>query len=197
MENKKKLKNNLYIAVGIAVVICFLYFSLLSMVNKKQRGDLLTATTRLKSLEMAQANFSTFEKLLRDTKDEREKLDTFMVEKKTIASFIENLEMLAKHAGVEITKTLSIEKNTQRSKESLLKFNLRAKGSFKDIYYFSLLLESMPYKIRIRKMAMGTSGATVSSVTSGTLAISKTKKETNTELWNGEYNFELLSYLNE
>jgi hypothetical protein len=179
MIEHKKIKNNLFIAIGLIMMLGVLYFYLFNIVAGKRDGELYSSISKLREFESAQANFSTYDKFLRDTNTERLKLDALVVEKNTLAGFIEEIEMLAKHANVEITKSLSVEKNPQKPKESMIRFNIRSKGKFSDAYYFSLLVENLPYKIRIKKMALATSGSAPQ------------------EIWTGEINFELLSYINE
>ncbi|HBM46210.1 MAG: hypothetical protein UT05_C0003G0016 [Parcubacteria group bacterium GW2011_GWF2_38_76] len=199
IENNKKIKNSLYIVLVIVLVAVFFYLYLLKIVKNKQNGELLFAIYKLQEMELAQQNFLTNDKLLRETKVEREKLDSFVINKKTISNLIEEIETLGKHANVELNKTLSVEKNTQRPKESLLKFSIRVKGGFKDVYYFALLIENIPYKIRVKRMSLATSVSGVSSAISGIVDVSgnKTKSTQKEETWTGDINFELLSYINE
>lgn len=191
MTRDKKIKNNLFIAIGLIAMLGVLYFYLFNIITGKRDGDLYSAISKLRELESAQSNFSTYDKFLRDTQIDRLKLDALVVEKNTLAGFIEEIEMLAKHANVEITKSLSVEKNPQKPKESMIRFNLRSKGTFRDAYYFSLLVENIPYKIRIKKMALATSGLMPQALEL------KDKKSQPQEIWTGEINFELLSYINE
>lgn len=199
MEINKKLKNNLYIVLGAVFIAFFSYLYLFNLVRNKQGGDFLAAISNLKELETSQSNYSIYDKVLRETKEDREKLDSFVIGKNSVADLIEELEIMGKHANVEINKTLSVEKNPQKAKESIIKFNMRARGSLKDVYYFTFLVENMPYKLRIRRLAMATSNVGASAASLGVVSssVSNTKAVSVGEIWSSEINFELLSYINE
>ncbi|MEI6296789.1 MAG: hypothetical protein WCO84_04055 [bacterium] len=195
-NKKTKLYNNLKIAIAINILVLLLYFGLFYLVKSKNDSELAVSISNLNNLQSIQDSYSGYHTALTETVGEREKLNSLMVNKRTAAVFIEDLEKLAKHSGVEVTKTVSVEKQVPQANENMLVFNVRAKGSLRDVFYFTLLEESMPYKTRFKKIVLSSGDI---STNSDLLSIAggKGTSQTKESPWVGEASFELLSYINE
>jgi len=114
---KQKLKKKLYIVIVALAVTVIFYFYLFSVVREKQNTGLNSAISDLGRLESKQSNFSLNSRILDETTAERARLNSFILDKKTVADFIQQIEDLGKHANVEITKSLSVEKNRRSQKK--------------------------------------------------------------------------------
>ena len=193
----KRTRNNFLIAVSVNILLLFLFFILFYFSGDIGNNEMMQSITSLREIESMQNNFSIYSTAIKETEKERELLDTFIIGKKDVAGFIEKLEQMAEHSGVSITKSVSVEKQTPQSKENLLKFSVRVRGSSSDVFYFLSLLENMPYKIRFRTLSMGMSdegaGSDLLQVSSG----AKNKLSSKSPVWAGETTFEVLSFINE
>lgn len=92
-------------------------------------------------------------KLLEETKEKRELVSKTFLNSDGAVSFIEEMERLAKNNNVSINiDSITIDKNFSNNKE---KINLRIKadGSWKNLYKFFGLLESLSYNIDISRIS--------------------------------------------
>ena len=89
------------------------------------------------------------------------------------------------------------------TKESYLKFDMKAKGNFSDIFYFLGMVENLPYKIRIKRLGIGAGESEVISdaFAAPIVTSSNGKKDVGTikekTVWTGDISFDILSYINE
>lgn len=131
---------------------------------------------KLVSLQSSTKRAGTLARTVKDTKEERDRLGFYFITKETTQDFIEELESMATVAGVSLTlNSLAINKDGKQPPSSYLKFNIRADGSFRNVYHFLALLESLPYKIKI-------SAARVAKLD---------------QSWFGEISFDLISYIDQ
>lgn len=203
-SRKRKLNIILISAAASAVLLAGLYFYLLYVVRSNQNEILQKSMLNLSELENIQSNYSLYNKALEETQEERKDLDSFIVNKKSAADFISDIEKFAEHAGVQITKSVTLEKASPQAKDSFLHFSVRAKGDIDDVFYFMLLEENMPYKLRFKKFAIAMSDAGGNSSLASVPVQTKTSKGKTVVAapipkpeWTGEADFELLSYINE
>ncbi len=195
-KHEEKLKNVLFWALLFNALLVLGYYYFLNNIRGKQNVEFEKIVGQIKEMEIIQANHSIYKKVINETKAEREKVNFYVLNKNSVANFIEDLEMFAKHAGIELSKSVSVEKQVPQVRENMLKFSLRAKGKQKDVYYFMSILENIPYKLRFKKLAIATSD--MGSVNSSQLPLfSGGTPSEKGDVWVGEANFEILSYINE
>lgn len=193
-EIDKRVRNIFFIAIGVSIIALSVFLSFLYFAGKVGNLEMEKSVVSLRELEDMQSNFSFYNRAIKETIEERDILDSFIVNKKTAAKLIGDIEALAMKADVSITKTVSVEKNTTQPKENVLSFNIRARGGVGDVFYFLTLIENLPYKLRFKSLAVGMSNE---DARSSLISISSGQKTTNTSIWAGEVAFEVLSYINE
>lgn len=93
------------------------------------------------------------ERTLKDTEKERSNLSTYFVTKRNAVTFIEQIEQTGKSAGVDLSVN-SVSDDAKGGETTQLTFS--AAGAFPDIYRLTALIESMPYKVTIKKVDMQT-----------------------------------------
>ena len=101
-------------------------------------------------------------KLLKETQAKRETLNAFFVASDGVVGFIESVESLGNRAGVAVEITgVSIEAfPTPRRGSELLRLSVRADGDFKSVFYFFMLLESLPAPLEFERVSLeGSEGA--------------------------------------
>jgi len=199
-ERDRNIKIKFFSSLVLFILLVFSYCLFLYNVRDNQNTLLIKTISDLRDMENIQANYSLYKRLLKDSEIERNKVNSIIVNKNSVADFIANLEKLAKTSEVEMTKTVSVEKERATAKESYLKVSLRARGELAQVYYFMNLIENLPYKIRIRKMILASSlvGSRTNSVS--VPSITKDKNENiikQKEIWVAEIIFELMSFINE
>lgn len=88
-----------------------------------------------------------------ETKDDRAKLESYFVRADNIDAFIEFLKSLGKDAGIDITLS-----GLTETKGSSLTIDLRAQGTFENLFYFMKLAENVPYRINLKRVSLVSSG---------------------------------------
>lgn len=91
--------------------------------------------------------FRNLSGVVEDIDVNREKLISFFVDNDKIVDFLETIESLGEISGAEVkVKTINeIKKNEQIPAQ--LRLNVTADGSWNNVYYFMVLLESLPLKL--------------------------------------------------
>lgn len=199
-ERDRKIKINFFSSLVLFILLVFSYCLFLYNVRDNQNTLLIKTISDLRDMENIQANYSLYKRLLKDSETERNKVNSIIVNKNSVADFIANLEKLAKTSDVEMTKTVSVEKERATAKESYLKVSLRARGELARVYYFMNLIENLPYKTRIRKMILASSNTGSRPNSVSVPLITKDKNENilkQKEVWVAEIIFELMSFINE
>lgn len=202
MIYSQKVKKNFIIAVALNLFLAFILSYAFFVVLRPKQLVFNQSQLDLQDVNVIQLNYSTFKKSIDDTKPEQDKLKSVIVNKKSLPALIEKIEGLAASSGVELTKNITVEKSVT-TKENYLKFEMKVKGKFSDVFYFLGMQENLPYKIRIKRLGIGAGESEVISDAFATPIASSvnggkingiTKGET---VWAGDISFDLLSYINE
>lgn len=82
--------------------------------------------------------------VLRRTETERSQIGDHLVQRDNFVNIIEQIEMIAVASNVELTKQL-------REQSDQVFFQLTVKGSFDGVMYFLRLIETIPYRIDVRR----------------------------------------------
>jgi hypothetical protein len=148
--NSKKSKSHFVIFFLLNIALFCAYGYLFFVVDSKNK-----ATTLLYSASHQAASdkekIRGLERTLKDTEEDRNKLSEYFVTKTSAVAFIERIENLGKSAGVE----LSVNSVSDAAKNSgVLQLDFSATGSFSNMYRLMALVESMPYKVTLKKASM-------------------------------------------
>lgn len=90
---------------------------------------------------------------VRDTSEDRARLDTYFMNEKTVAAFLGQVEALGAELGLEV-RTVSL-----GAGEAALRVAIHAEGRFSSFARFVAAFEKMPFKLRIDHAALNTHAA--------------------------------------
>jgi hypothetical protein len=146
MKNNK-IQRLLVIFFLINVILFGIYGHLLySMQTKnKETAALYTASHEEDS---DKEKIRELSRVLEDTKKERDNLSEYFVANTNAVTFIEQIEKVGKTAGVELT-VLSVSDETKEN--GVVELGFSAIGGFTHLYHLIAIVESMPYKVVIKK----------------------------------------------
>lgn len=145
--NNKQIKKILAVFFCIDMGLLAVYGYLFFVVNAKNKETTILYTAsheQTSDKEKIQALF----RVLRDTEEDREKLSKYFITKMGAVTFIEQIEKIGKNAGVQLSV------NTVSDEESgggAIQISFGANGSFAHMQHLIALVESMPYKVTIKK----------------------------------------------
>lgn len=95
----------------------------------------------------------TLENIARDTKEDRTKLDSFFITEDDIVVFLENIESLEGDTGANISvESISKKQVEESSIIEKLDLNITVNGTWRSVYHFLVLLESLPYHVVFSKV---------------------------------------------
>ncbi len=157
MKNKK-IKNLLavFFLADIALLGAYGYLFFAAESKNKETAALYGASNERNS---SKEKIQGLLRALEDTEKEREKLSEYFAAKTSAVAFIEQIEKLGKNAGVDLSVS-SVSDGAKGGGAIELAFS--ATGSFSDMYRLIALIESIPYKVMLKKVdiqRMNDSGA--------------------------------------
>ncbi len=103
--------------------------------------------------EQKDSRLSSLRKIVADTKEVREKLQTFLLSPDQTVGFIESIETLGKNSGLTI-KTSDVSTLPTADSFPLLQLKVETSGSWENTVYFLKRLEDQPYNIQIKDMSL-------------------------------------------
>lgn len=144
------------IFLGTSAVIALLSLVslgvLLHLVYKKESA-LGVLETELMQVRAEENSAASMQHLLVDTREERQKLDSYFIAEDDVVSFIESVEGLADTVGVAISvNSVGVEETTDAERFEYVRVNAAAEGSFKNLYWLLSLIEHMPMKLEVRQV---------------------------------------------
>jgi hypothetical protein len=142
MSNDTNTKKILFtVAVLELVLLCVYGFFAL-----KVRAENEIVRNALSELALEQQKYNKahdLKDLLEDISEERAELNQFFISKKSIVTFIQELESLGEIALVNLTiKNVAV--NMSESGDEFLEVTLSIDGTWGQVFYFGQLLERMP-----------------------------------------------------
>ncbi|MAZ67215.1 hypothetical protein CL652_00385 [bacterium] len=150
------MKNTLFIVlVTVGVVSMVISTMAYTWVFAKVRNTIaqvsLTAEeTQLLATKNAQTQ--TLRRIVRDTQQEREELDTYFVTGNGIVRFLEDIEALAKNSGAKVSVE-TVGEGSAIDKDGLVRplmVDLKLDGTLQEIFYALSLIETFPKAIVVR-----------------------------------------------
>jgi hypothetical protein len=173
--NDKKTQKLLLILffANMALLGAYGYLSF-SVKEKNKQTTLLYFATR--QAESSTEEIRKFERTMKETEIERGKLSSYFVPETNPIAFIEQMEKIAKSTGVDLS-IRSVFGDTKNDESVSLDFF--ATGNFSNLYRLVALVESVPYKVGIKKAI---------------LQKSVIDQETGQMLWSGDFTITLESF---
>lgn len=92
-------------------------------------------------------NLSNLQRTIKETKDQRKVLESYIVDEEQIDKFIGWLEEMGAPVGVKVV----VNSVSRVGEGSMLSVDITSSGSFNEVLNFSSLLENSSYKINIEK----------------------------------------------
>lgn len=103
--------------------------------------------------EKSEVSTIAMKRLFNDTKEVREKLDSYFLGSGNVVSFIESIENISSITGTKISvNSVSVEQATQGKQFEYVILNASASGSFSSLYWLLSIIEEMPLKIEVTKV---------------------------------------------
>lgn len=89
---------------------------------------------------------------LRETLPERDRLNSYFMDERSVAEFLSSVEQIGRDIGVKV-ETTSLGVNS-----GVLQVSVTIDGGFSGITHFVSLFEKMPYKLRIDRATLNAGG---------------------------------------
>jgi len=207
--------------VFLAVLFAYGYFFL---AVKAENQNISRLSNDIALEEKKQTETELIKTNLSHTEDERTKLNSYFVTSDHVVDFLNYLETLGTNSqtAVEITTVnLADSKDAKpaatgasapaapanaeqdqtaaapapaQPKQQNLSVELKASGTFASVYQFLLLLENVPYDVRIDKVSMK-KGVDQTASTGGSPAAIAAAVANGKNLWQGDFIVTLLSFI--
>jgi len=180
--NSKNREKGINFTLSVVTAICVsagvLYgFILYKIYDEKGQAEkmLVTLSSELKR-EQSLQNISS---MLKEISAERAKIESYFVDIKGSAGFLEKLQDFGEKAKVSISLD-----NVDIEDKSALRIDFSANGTFGEVYRLLQILETTPYAIEVR------------SVNLNKVNISAQGGNKSGNLWSGSFSIRLLSFIN-
>ncbi len=122
---------------------------------------------------------NTLKMSIKNTKEDRKKVDAYFVKRDDIPDFTRKIESLGGMSGTDLTIT------ALRSQGDVLSFDLSSEGSFKNTLQLISLIESLPFKVDITKAYIDVVEVEIPKEDGGGI------KST----WKGNYSIDLIGFI--
>lgn len=144
IKNNKKTKIILIVVLVLNLVLIGLYAYSFFRVKIKNEKIVVASQDLEKQLDK-EGEIGNIEKIIKDTKKERKKLNAYFVTRDDIVGFTQKIESLGRISNTQLTIT------DLKTQDDTLSFRLSSKGKFADIVYLISLIENLPFKLSINK----------------------------------------------
>lgn len=149
--NTKKM---LIIASIVTLVILSVYIAFFLYVGSKNKS-ISILSNEVDFVVQKEIRLRSIQSLIKNTEEERKKLNLYFVKQDTIVDFIETIEELAVFSGVTI-EIASVSVDDIGGDESevgeLLRLNFEVIGTWQDLFYLLAFIESLPFEITLNQV---------------------------------------------
>ncbi|MFQ5661916.1 MAG: type 4a pilus biogenesis protein PilO [Candidatus Paceibacteria bacterium] len=157
MEYSSKTKQIL-LTVIVLVIVAFIAYVIFFLNIKEKNNSISLLTNEVDSVLQKEIKLRSVKQIIKDTKDDRVKLDSYFVADDEIINFIEMIETLGVNSGAEV-EVINVSVDTENEKvvnknkiSELLNINFKTEGSFVEMFHFLSMLEKLPFKIEISQV---------------------------------------------
>jgi hypothetical protein len=144
MKNKLKTKNILAVVIVLNFILVGAYTYAFYMVKEKNKSA-SKVSGELEQYLSKEGVINLVKKSVKDTTNEREKLNSYFVSRDDIVKFTKKIESLGEIAGVNLT-IMGL-----RTQGNILFFDISSWGSFRNLLHLVSLLENLPFKVDVKK----------------------------------------------
>ena len=173
----QKTKIFFALAIIFMVLMVALYVFATSLINKKT----VSYTTMFQDTQSQTDAFYMInkqKKLVNNTANLRDQLSSYFINQGSVGNFFEKLEQIAEETNVEFS---IISARLGQISEEGLRVQVSADGTFRNVYHFFTLLETVPFGVNITMFDMHTNN------------VSDTSVETR-QPWRGVFDIEVVTY---
>jgi hypothetical protein len=193
MERISKINRHLLLLIILDVALMLVSILLIFDLQESRLVEVDRLNLELTSQQVTKARANSIDRVVKDSKEERDRLNFYFITKETTSNFIEELESTARRSGVIFNLgSLNVVRDPKiispipgQGKISYLRSSFRFDGSFSDVFRFIKVLEKMPYQVVLSSISMNR----LETEEAGTP--SKNKAES----WYGEVTMDLVSYI--
>lgn len=179
MTTSKITLNILGILIAVNIVGLFLYGYMLYRISSEK--SLVNESLVLLNTERKKGDtLEGLNDVINDTVSEREKINSYFIDIKGSAKFLEKLQFFGESASTPIRL-----ENVDVENKNVLTVNFSANGSFSQIHKLIKLLETTPYVIEIKSMNFNKINIT-----------DENKSKGSDNPWNINVKIRLLSFVN-
>jgi hypothetical protein len=173
-------KTKLFFALAMLLTLCMvvLYVCATLLINKKT----VSYTTIFQDTQAQTDAFyaiSKQKKLVNNTADLRNQLSSYFINQGSVSNFFEKLEEVAEETNVEFS---IISARIGQADEDGLRVQMSAEGTFRNVYHFFTLLETLPFGINVINFDMHANEISDASV--------ETRQP-----WRGVFDVEVVTYI--
>lgn len=145
--NKKHITRLIIIffVINTALIGVYVYLFYVTESKNSETSVLYAASHQAAS---DKEKIQNLERALKDTREDREKLSKYFVTKTSAVTFIEQIEKIGKNAGVDLLVTTV---SDDAKDGGAIQISFSATGGFTHMYHLVALVESMPYKVIVKK----------------------------------------------
>jgi|GEM_PF-1779915 len=173
-------KTKLFFALSVLfmTVMILLYISMVVLIKKKT-----VAYTEMSQDTQTQIDafyaLSKQKKMVSSTADTREQLSSYFIDQGSVGNFFEKLEEIAEVANVEFS---IVSARLGQVDDEGLRVQVSADGTFRNVYHFFTLLETVPFGVNITTLE-------IQANTVGDASIDTRQP------WRGVFDLEVVTYL--
>jgi len=188
MDSNKKNKylvltdKNFFMILGVCIIVLASIYGALFYIIESKIKHTSSLIQELESAVQREKEFRILNRIIVNTEEEREKLDTYFINPDKIVSLIERVESFGERANVAVSFD-SIHIRGEAKKR--LNLSLKTEGDFDDTFYFLTLFESLPLKMSFEKVF----------ITKGKQGGLQTSKDPN--VWTGDFDVVIISFVND
>jgi hypothetical protein len=129
-------------------LVCGLFFY--SIADKNRNISVLSSA--VDNAVENESRIRSLRNIITDTEQQRSLLEKHFIGENGVVEFIEAVEDLGIRTTTEVTTSaVSLEPSKSDTSYEMLKLTFEAVGSWKNVYQFLLLLETLPYHIEITR----------------------------------------------
>lgn len=159
MNSLKKTKNIAIWLLVLNLVFVGTYW-IFSRKIAENNNQLLSLAEELNIQLNREKQLKSLKSIVAETEEDRKRLNSFFVSKEGIVSFISQIESIADLSGgsieIDSVGVGPFEEEGAPKSEILeiLSMNITSLGSWSDNFYFLNLLETMPFKVSIKRFSL-------------------------------------------
>jgi len=178
---KKNKQKTIWILIGVitltSVLVGAYAYSFYEVKAKSENASLVS--DELNEYLSKEGTINILKTSVRDTEEERKKIDTYFVPRDDIPDFARKIEALGGMSGTDLAIT------GLRIQGDVLFFDLSSDGGFQNTLQLISLIESLPFKVEVVRAYIDVVETEISEEEGGGIRRS----------WNGNFSIELIGFI--